>query len=90
MQEYELDIIPMKKLMGIGLDEFISQSYASVIVEAPQVEDLIDYEEMVRKNKLASQPWYGPIIYFLMNGVFHHTCILHPMEQFTYKLSSIP
>jgi hypothetical protein len=70
MQEYDLDIKPMKTIRGTWLDEFLTQSHASVIVESPQVEDLISYEEMVNKTELASQPWYKPIVYFLMNGVF--------------------
>jgi hypothetical protein len=70
MQEYDLDIKPMKTIRGIMLDELLTQSHASVIFESPQVEDLITYKEMVNETELASQPWYEPIIYFLMNGVF--------------------
>jgi hypothetical protein len=52
------------------LDELLAQSHALVIDESPQVEDLISYKEMVNETEFVSQPWYGPIVYFLINGVF--------------------
>ena len=70
MQEYDLDIKLTKTIRGIGLAELLTQSHPSVIAEPPQVDDLIPFEAMVNETELASQPWYGPIIYFLINGVF--------------------
>ena len=69
MQEHDLDIKPMKTIRGTRLAELLTQSHPSVIVEPPQVDDLIAFEELVNEINLASQPWYGPIIYFLTNGV---------------------
>ena len=69
MKEYDLDIKPAKTIRGAGLAEFLTQSHASIIVEPPQVDDLIVFEELVNETELASQPWYGPIVYFLINGV---------------------
>lgn len=46
MRENDLDIQPMKTIKGTSLDEFMTESHALVIVESPQVEDLIYYEEM--------------------------------------------
>jgi hypothetical protein len=70
MQEYDLDIKLMKTIRGAGLAEFLTQSHPSVIAEPPQVDDLIVFEELVNETELSSQPWYGPIVYFLINGVF--------------------
>ena len=69
MQEYDLDIKPTKTIRGTRLDEFLNQSHALVIAESPQVDDLIAFKELVNEIELASQPWYRPIIYFLINGV---------------------
>jgi ribonuclease HI len=69
MQEYDLEIKPTKTIRGTGLAGLLTRSHPSVIVEPPQVDDLIAFEEVVNEIELASQPWYGPIIYFLINGV---------------------
>jgi hypothetical protein len=70
MKEYDLDIKPTKTIRGTGLDEFLTQSHSLVIVEPTQVDNLISFEELVNETELASQPWYGPIVYFMINGVF--------------------
>ena len=44
MQEYDLEIKPMKIIRGTGLARFLTQSHPSVIVEPPQVDDLIAFE----------------------------------------------
>ena len=69
MQEYDLEIKPMKTIRGTWLAGLLTRSHPSIIVEPPQVDDLIAFEEVVNEIELASQPWYGPIIYFLINGV---------------------
>jgi hypothetical protein len=69
MQEYYLEIKPTKTIRGTRLDQLLTQSHPSVIAEPPQVDDLISFEELVNETELDSQPWYGPIVYFLINGV---------------------
>jgi hypothetical protein len=69
LKEYELDIKLTKTIRGTWLVELLTQSNPSVIAEPPQVDELISFEELVNETELASQPWYIPIMYFLINGV---------------------
>jgi hypothetical protein len=68
MQEYDLNIEPTKFIKRIGLVELL-KSHALVIVESPLIEDLIAYKDIHNETELVMQPWYDPIIYFLINGV---------------------
>ena len=69
MQEYDLEIKTTKTIRGTGLAGLLTRSHPLVIVEPPQINDLIAFKELVNEIELASQPWYGPIIYFLINDV---------------------
>jgi hypothetical protein len=50
MQEYDLDIEPTKTIRGIGLDGLLTQFHPLIIVEPPQVDDLIYFEELVNET----------------------------------------
>ena len=83
MKAYDLDIQLTQTIKGIGLDELLAKSHASLIVEFPLTEELVTYKALDNETKLATQPWYDPIIYLFINIMDppDMTCLSRKMSE---------
>ena len=83
MEAYDFDIQLSQTIKGTGLEELLAKSHASVIDELPLIEELVAYKALDSETKLATQPWYDPIIYLFINIIDppDMTCLSRKMSR---------
>ena len=73
------------------MDELLPTSHAFVIAELPLIEESVAHKALDNETKLATQPWYDPIIYLFINVMDPHdmTCFMTCLRRKMFQVNFI-